>query len=144
MTGITRPDGIRFKLHKHIFPQPAIFLHWRGQDHTTFLIWQTTQVDHPFGSPLCDGLTYLLQLKMSWHKFAVIKIGKKKTKCYTTNNSQMKNCLEIRRILIENTKYFCQQRCWKTLMCLYNNNKRFETFPGMKYENKIKHELSVY
>ena len=41
---------------------------------------------------------------------------------------QMKNCLET-GILIENTKYFCQQRCWNTSMSLYNNNKRFDTFP---------------
>ena len=128
MTGITRPDGIRFKLYTHIFPQPAMFLHWRGQDHTTSLIWQITQADHPFKSPLCNGLTYLLQLKMSWHKFAVITIWKQKTKYYTTNNSQMKNHLETRRILIENTKYFLQQRCWKTLMHLYNNKRRFECF----------------
>ena len=47
------------------------------------------------------------------------------------------------RILIENTKYFYQQRCWKSLMHLYNYNKRFAKFPDMKYKNKIKRELSV-
>ena len=55
----------------------------------------------------------------------------------------MKNHLETRSILIKNTKYFLQQKCWKSLMHLYNHNKRFETFTDMNNENKIKHVPGV-
>ena len=55
----------------------------------------------------------------------------------------MKNRLETRRILIENTKQFLQQRCWKCLMHLYSYNKEFEMFKDMNKENKIKYATGV-
>ena len=55
----------------------------------------------------------------------------------------MKNHLKTRRILIENTKQFFQQRCWKCLMHLYNYNKEFEMFTKMIKENKIKYATGV-
>ena len=84
-------------------------------------------------------------LNQGWidNSFQWSKLETQKTQCYITNNSQMKNHLETRRILIENTKQFFQQRCWKCLMHLYNYNKRYETFTNMIKENNIKHVPSV-
>ena len=125
LTGLSKPDVNRYKICTNMLPQEAIFLHWRWQDHTTFLIWQITQVFHPFGSPMCDDLTYLPHMKMIWLYFVIVTTWTEWITYYRTNNFTMKNHLNRRRILIEITKEFQQKHCWKTLIHLYNYKKRF-------------------
>ena len=101
-------------------------------------------VNHPGRSPiwvtppLCDGLIYLSHIKMIWPYFVIVTTWTEWIPNYSTNNFTMKNHLNKRRILIEITKEFQQEHCWKTLIHLYKHKKRFYWFNVWQIKIKIK------